>query len=108
MPYTLPHPDAKPSKLDPGNVPIGLRHLIPLAEKYGVNDDCYRAELLESLDESEEQELMGLFDDWTDELDAWLCGQEADSSSPSNEYVTFTCLTMAAEFVRVRHKKRGT
>jgi len=108
MTYTLPSPEAKPPKLNPAKVPEGLRHLIPLAEKYGISDDCYRDEVVESLNESEEQELMDFFDDWTEELDNWLCGSEADSTRPSDEYITFTCLTMAAELVKVIINNRNT
>jgi hypothetical protein len=108
MSYTLPSPEAKPPTLNPLNVPEGLRHLIPWAEKYGISDDIYRDEVVGSLDESEELELMDFSDNyWTMELNDWLAGPEADSTTPSDEYITFTCLTMAADMVRVRREKRA-
>ena len=56
MVYKLPHPEAKPPTLDPEKVPPPFRHLIPLAEKYGVSDDCYRIDLIDSLDTEELEE----------------------------------------------------
>jgi hypothetical protein len=97
MSYRLPHPEATPPKLNPKNVPVEFRHLIPLAEKYGVSDDGYRLEMLESLDSSESDELAQFLADYDSALDSWLAGPEADHPTPTAEYIAFTCLRMAAD-----------
>ena len=97
MGYQLPHPEAKPPQLNADNVPAEFRHLIPLAEKYGVSDDGYRVEMLASLDSSERAELAQFLSDYDSALDSWLAGPEADNPTPTAEYVAFTCLRMAAD-----------
>jgi hypothetical protein len=100
MGYQLPHAEAQPPKLNAERVPAEFRHLMPLAEKYGISDDGYRLEMLDSLDDVERDELARFLADYDDELDAWLAGPEADSPTPTNEYVTFSCLRMAADEVK--------
>jgi hypothetical protein len=97
MAYQLPHPEATPPNLNPENVPAEFRHLIPLAEKYGVSDDCYRLEVLDSLDSFERAELAQFLSDYDDALDSWLAGPDADSPTPTAEYIAFSCLRMAAD-----------
>ncbi|MFT4557771.1 MAG: hypothetical protein ACI92S_003144 [Planctomycetaceae bacterium] len=97
MGYRLPHAEAQPPKLDAERVPPEFRRLIPLAEKYGVSDDGYRSEMLESLDDEERNELATFLAEYDDALDAWLAGPEADNSTPTNEYITFSCLRIAAD-----------
>jgi hypothetical protein len=46
-------------QLDPANVPAHLRHLIPLAEKWGIGDDIIRNDLI---DKSSVAEKRGLHD----------------------------------------------
>ena len=41
------------NELSRENVPEEFWHLIPLAQKYGISDDGYREELLQSIDEDE-------------------------------------------------------
>lgn len=99
MGYQLPHPEAKPPELDENNVPVEFRHLIPLAEKYGVSDDGYRVQMLATLDCSERAELVQFLSDHDSALDSWLAGPEADRRSPTAEYIAFACLRMAADEV---------
>jgi hypothetical protein len=107
MPYTLPHPEAKPPVLQPSRIPTSLHRFIPLAEKYGVHDDCYRDGVVYALDPAELAELERFLTDSDDSLDSWLCGEESRSSSPSPEYLTFTCLLVAAQLARVVRKKKA-
>jgi len=97
MSYTLPHPEAKPPKLDSEKVPEPFRHLIPLAEKYGISDDGYRSDLIESLGEAELQECAAFLDSYDAVLDDWLAGPEARADSFSKEYIAFSALGMAAD-----------
>jgi len=100
MGYTLPHPEAKPPKLEPDNVPPAFRHLIPLAEKYGVSDDCSRIDLIESLDHEELQECASFLDSYDAVLDGWLAGPEADGPDFTEEYIVFSAFGMAADMAK--------
>lgn len=97
MAYKLPHPEAKPPILNPKNVPGQFHHLIPLAEKYGISDDCYRIDLIETLDEKELKECAAFLEYYDQVLDEWLAGPEADGPSYSQEYIVFSALGMAAD-----------
>lgn len=97
MPYRLSHPDAAPPKLNRSNAPTELRILIPLAERYGVSDDGYRMDMLATLDQTEREQLIRAVQEWDDTLDAWLAGPEAAAVAPTNEYVAFSALRMAAD-----------
>jgi hypothetical protein len=44
-------------RLDPALVPPDLRHLIPLAEKWGIGDDIIRNDLIDQASSSEKREL---------------------------------------------------
>ncbi|MGB6223010.1 hypothetical protein [Haloferula sp.] len=100
---TFDDPAAIPPKLDLSKVPEEFHSLAPLAERYGVGDDIYREEMVESLTDHERTELIEFLDSWDDRLDTWLAGAEADSRPPSDEYCTFTCLRMAADSARIKN-----
>lgn len=102
MAYTLPHLEAQPPRLNPVNVPEAFRHLIPLAEKYGIADDCYRDEVIESLTQSELMECAAFLEFYEDILDEWLAGPEAVGPDFSNEYIAFSALGMAAELAQAK------
>lgn len=97
MPYQLPDPQARPPLLDPSRVPPAVRAWIPLAEKYGIGDDFYREEVLVKLDLGERTELVRFLEESPDELWDWLAGPESHEPKPSPEYLTFSCLALAAE-----------
>ncbi|MDF7809592.1 hypothetical protein P4E94_19295 [Pontiellaceae bacterium B12219] len=103
MGYTLPDPEAKPPKLDPSMVPEQFKHLIPIAEKYGITDDCYRDELIESLNLNELKECASFLESYDDVLDQWL----AVSADPpfTKEYITFSALSMTAELAEMKLNK---
>ncbi len=58
--------------LDPQNVPAGLRHLTPLAEKWGIGDDVIRLDCVDAASEAERQELRDALAEPHDEITAWL------------------------------------
>lgn len=99
MAYKLPHEEAKPPKLNPDRVPSDCHKYISLAEKYGIADDGYRIDVLDCLCEGEKQELREFIRSCPPSLNDWLCGDEAKSKTPSDEYVAFTALVMAADYV---------
>ena len=100
MTFKLPNKEAQPPKLDAEKIPKDCHQFIPLAEKYGISDDGYRIDVLECLDEDEKNELISFANTYPSSLDDWLCGPESESKEPSIEYVTFTALIMAADYVQ--------
>lgn len=88
-------------KLNPSYVPPNLQRVIPLAERWGLSDDVARTE---QLDRAPSQELRDLLEQVenvdADTLYGWLAGPESYSASPSDEYVAFSALTMAADYAR--------
>jgi hypothetical protein len=84
-------------KLNPDNVPPGLRHLIPLAERWGIDDDLMRARAVQQASSGEREELRRTVAQHDDLLDLWLAGPESYSTSPSPEYLAFTHMRMASD-----------
>lgn len=90
--------------LDPSHVPLSLHWVIPLAEKWGLSDDVARAERVDQARTDELRELLELFDTVdADTLYGWLAGAQSYSLSPTDEYVAFSALTMAADYARAVH-----
>jgi hypothetical protein len=85
--------------LDVAKVPAALRHLIPLAERFGVSDDLIREDLLAKTTADALEAMREAVRPHEDAFDAWLAGPEADGPGFSDEYVAFTCLRMAADGV---------
>ena len=83
--------------LDAGKVPVALRHLIPLAERFGISDDLIRQDILAGTTTEELEAMRQAVRPHEDAFDAWLAGPEADGPGFSNEYIAFTCLRMAAD-----------
>jgi len=94
--------------LDKTKVPETLHVLIPVAEKWGINDDYEREELLSRATKEELRGLISSIDDVSDDdLYGWLEGPESYSSMPSDEYAIFTCLTMAIDSAKIRLRRQG-
>jgi hypothetical protein len=85
-------------RLDPEKVPPGLRHLIPLAERFGIADDRDRDRLVRASSPEVLADLKRLVERHDDDLDDWLAGPEADGPEFSEEYVAFSAMRMAADF----------
>src|SRR5215471_1529005 len=83
--------------LDPERVPAKLRHLIPYAELWGVGDDLIREDMIERARPEAIKELKEAVDACEDLLDDWLGGPESYDPNPSEEYIAFSCMRMAAE-----------
>ena len=67
------------TRLDPARVPVHLRRLIPLAEKWGIGDDIIRNDLIAKASLAEKAELHDALYDAHDRVTEWL------SSIPSGE-----------------------
>lgn len=96
------------SIIDLAKVPPTLHRLIPLATEWGISDDYHREEKVSQAATAELLALVASIDDISDEdLYGWLEGPESYSDTPSNEYVVFTCFTMAIDSAKVKIKKRN-
>ena len=83
--------------LNAGNVPEPLRHLIPLAEQFGMSDDLIRADVVRKTPQEEIERMRKTVLDHDDAFDEWLAGPEADGPEFTTEYIAFACLQMAAD-----------
>jgi hypothetical protein len=92
-------PDERPviEPLRPDNVPEGLRCLIPLAERWGINDDILRMDTRRRAAPEELAYLKSVVNHFDDQFDDWLAGPEADDSPPTREYLAFTTMRMVAD-----------
>ena len=84
-------------QLDSSRVPQQLRHLVPIAEKWGISDDLLRLDAVRKANPSNYLSLSELFESTMICYNEWLAGPEADSETPSIEYLAFTHLRMAAD-----------
>lgn len=80
------------------NVPAELRHLIPLAKRFGVTDDLDREHIVTMAAHEELDRLHQAIVDHNDLLDAWLAGPESSGPSFTNEYIMFSAMRMAADY----------
>jgi len=85
--------------LDRENIPQALHRYIPYAEVWGVADDLEREELVGRAPEEARADVTRVIEEIDDELDEWLAGPEAESANPSQEYVAFSAMRMAVDFM---------
>jgi hypothetical protein len=95
-------------RLDRTRVPGEFHWLIPLAEEFGIGDDLIRDDYVDKCSTTSLRELVNGIDRAGDHLWDWLAGPEAESTNPSDEYVAFTCMTMAYDQAKLRLKERET
>src|SRR5262245_13974567 len=76
--------DEKPPRieLDTQGVPEALRQLIPLAEKWGINDDILRYEAVRRASPDEIAALKKIVAQFDDKFDDWLAGPDAQNPNP--------------------------
>ena len=86
-------------ELDPSRVPDDLVPYIPYAALWGIADDLEREQLVTDAPEEARADLLQTVQEIDDRLDDWLAGDEANSPSPSAEYVAFSAMRMAADFM---------
>ena len=80
------------------HVPEPVRALIPYARFWGLADDVQREQLIDSARPEIIEDLKDAIDSLAAELDEWLAGPEARSPQPSDEYVAFSAMRMAADY----------
>lgn len=80
-------------------MPDNVWPLLPYAEFWGIADDWTREELVESASPAIRENLKQAVGVFEDELEEWLVHSEPEGSEPSDEYVAFASLIMAADLV---------
>jgi len=84
--------------LDADKVPSEVAPFLSLAERWGEPDDGYRGDKLEGLSTHELRAFVHEMDSLGPrQLYDWLTGPEADSDSPTEEYVRLNALSMAVD-----------
>ena len=86
-------------RLDPSKVPEHLRRLLPYAEFWGIADDLAREILVKDAPSNVRLNLKEVVSLFEDALEEWLVRTPADKSDPSDEYVAFAAMIMAADYV---------
>jgi len=82
------------------NIPVALHKLIPLVEKWGINDDGYRDSAIAKADTDELIELVQSIN--ASEaiiLNEWFC-DPLMLKAPSEEYINFSVFFMAFEYAK--------
>jgi hypothetical protein len=83
------------ARLDSGNVPAHLRHLTPLAERWGIGDDVIRGDCVDSASEEDKKELHDALNEPYDDITAWL---DSFGDEPmSDEAAAFMYMQLALE-----------
>jgi len=85
--------------LDRSNIPEVLHRYIPYAEVWGVADDLEREDLVNLAPEEAKADVARVIEEIDDDLDEWLAGPEAENTNPSQEYVAFSAMRMAVDFM---------
>jgi hypothetical protein len=85
--------------LDQRHIPQKLWPLIPYASFWGVADDWARETLVREAPKDVQQNLKAIVAAHDDLLDEWLGGEEASNPKPSVEYIAFSAMRMAADFM---------
>jgi hypothetical protein len=91
--------DAKLLRLDFKRVPVNLVAYLPYAALWGISDDLEREKLIDQAPEVAKSDLIELIELIDDDLDEWLAGDEAQSTRPSPEYIAFSAMRMAADYL---------
>lgn len=91
--------------LDPKKVPSAVVALIPFAELWGIGDDYEREAAVKRASQEQLHGLAHCLDDIDQKaLFEWLAGPESYDPNPTDEYVAFTCLTMAVDSAKQKLK----
>lgn len=86
-------------RLNRANVPEQLWPLLPYAEFWGIADDWTREDLIEQAPADVQRNLKAVITSYNSDLEEWLAGPEASNRNPSDEYVAFAAMIMAADYV---------
>ena len=84
-------------KLNASRIPLEFHQWIPLAERWGIVDDGYRLDALQSASAADLAYLQSFRSANEDILDECLAGHDSYHSAPSAEYLAFSALRRALE-----------
>lgn len=99
---------ASPLPLMANRVPRELQPLLHYAATWGaISEEAQRNEVLAAMPTDVLKNLRWVVGQFDDVLTAWLTGTEAESSSPTLEYVAFSDLHMAYDYALIALRKRG-
>ncbi|PQV65232.1 hypothetical protein B1R32_102241 [Abditibacterium utsteinense] len=87
--------------LAPNHVPIELHSLIPLAEKWGIDDYSMRSDFIKKSPRADSVAMKKQVESNIELIEDWLAGPLSDGPDYTLEYLTFTCLVMAADAVKI-------
>jgi hypothetical protein len=88
-------------------LPKNLHHLVPIVQKWGINDDDLRSELILNSPDSELYLLVNSIDDTdSDNLDDWFTSESFIKNPLSEEVIMFSCFIMAFDYANVILNKR--
>ena len=85
------------------NVPEDLRHLVPLAEKWGIGDDVERAEFIDRASAGDRRALVQAITPHQSRVTAWLDSFGTDPMS--DEAAAFMYMQLAVEEMRAAGMK---
>jgi hypothetical protein len=83
--------------LDPSKIPQQLWPLMPYASFWGISDDVLRDTLVQEASIPAKRDLKKVVDVFESLLMDWLAGPEASDPVPTDEYVAYAALLMAAD-----------
>jgi hypothetical protein len=86
-------------RLEKSHVPEMLWPLMHYAEFWGIADDVSRETLILKAPLTVRENLKYVVDIFDELLTDWLAGPDADDPNPTDEYVAFSAMRMAADFV---------
>jgi hypothetical protein len=85
--------------LDRRKVPEKFWPLLAYAEFWGIADDLMRENLVKQAPSDVQLNLKEAVAAFDSAMDEWLAGPEADDPNPTDEYVAFSAMRMAAYYV---------
>lgn len=86
-------------RLSAEKVPPSLVPLIPYAEFWGVTDDLLRENLVDAAPKPVAQNMKDVVYQLEPIWESWLGGRRADPDHPTDEFLAFAALIMAADYV---------
>jgi hypothetical protein len=89
-------------QLDRRRIPEKFWPLLPYAEFWGLADDSLRENLVRHACPDVQQNLKQVVAVFDNAMDDWLAGPEANGTTFSDEYIAYSAMRMAADFIRAQ------
>ena len=85
--------------LDRRNVPEKYWALLPYAEFWGIADSSTRMDLIDRAPADVRRNLKQVVGASDDMLEEWMLAPDTDTLNPTDEYVAFAAMIMAADYI---------